>query len=804
MSSDLTNGDQFPSSIAAPQGFQSFQQIGLEQPDDEDSAPKIGRYLAALKRYRWMIVGITLVGSVLGTLSTRFLKPVFTAQATLWVQDQGRLGVGDAQPIAQGNLLDSQAWVELLKTYQVLDEVVRRERLYLIFDEDDAPLFDGFALADSLLPGSFALRVSESGRTYTLTSSSGARESGAVGDSIGRSLGFRWQPDIELTPPEFGVDFVIEIPRDAAVELGSKLDPRIDLNGNFLRVVLTGPSPGRVARVLNAVIERYVEVAADLKRGKLVQRVNILEEQLARSRAHLDTTEVELERFRIETITLPTDAATPIVGGIAETRGPVFDDYFRKQIDRDFYQRDRNDIIAELDRAADTGVLAVGALEIIASVQASSEMSQALTDLAEKTAELRTLRSQFTDEHPPIRTLLRDIATLQTSRIPRIGRDLANQLQNRLDVLDQQITVAGVALQAIPPRMIEEARLQRDLTIANELYGTLQERYQQSRLAEMSVQPDIDILDRAVAPQRPSKNSAPQIMLMGIVASLGLGIAVAILLDRLDKRIRYPDQVTRELGLPILAAIPSAMGPGKNGSRQVDAYHVVEALRGARMNMTYAHGGRWPLIFTITSPGPGDGKSFLSANIALSFAEAGSKTLLIDGDLRRGGLHKSLKLARRPGLSDYLSGNANVEDVLQTSEFGQLDFIGRGRSSPAAPELVGSPVLTALIADLRDKYKVIIVDSPPLGAGVDAFSLGTQTGAMCIVVRRGQTNKDLAGAKLEMLNRLPIHVLGAILNDVSPDDASYHAYSYYMDGYGTEELEDGEDDSPNLLGKSSA
>jgi len=256
----------------------------------------------------------------------------------------------------------------------------------------------------------------------------------------------------------------------------------------------------------------------------------------------------------------------------------------------------------------------------------------------------------------------------------------------------------------------------------------------------------------------------------------------------MDRRVRYPDQVSQELGLPILGAIPRIKVGRKDGrsAPKNQSLQVIEALRGLRLGLLHAHGVAGPLMATITSPGPGEGKSFVSSNLALAFADAGHRTLLIDGDVRRGELHRLLDTRRKPGLTDYLQGAVGREELIQSTPFTSLWFIGGGTRMHSAPELLSSPALTQLLLSVRGSYDVIIVDSPPLGAGVDPFVLGTATGSLVLVMRTGVTDRQLAEAKMDMLDRLPVRILGAILNDVTPGGPyRYYGYHYYLDGYET-------------------
>jgi capsular exopolysaccharide synthesis family protein len=372
-----------------------------------------------------------------------------------------------------------------------------------------------------------------------------------------------------------------------------------------------------------------------------------------------------------------------------------------------------------------------------------------------------------------------------------LAKTLVGELGARDAELSRRLDADSRNLRAIPARAIEEARLRRGVTLAEDLYTTLQQRYEEARLAEASTVPDVRILDHAVVPQRPVKNTAPRVIMLGFVASLGLAVFGAVLLDRVDPKVRYPDQVSRELGLAILGAVPHLRtlpraARGRHGGRAAktpeDVHEVVEALRGVCLNLVYAHGGRAPLLITVTSPGAGDGKSFLAANLAHTFADGGHRALLIDGDIRRGVLHRRLSGRRRPGLSDYLRGESPLDAIIQATPYPALSLIGCGTRAYNAPELLGSPAMGELINGVRSGYDVVLVDSPPLGAGVDPLILGTLTGTLVLVLRTGYSHRDVAAAKLEVLQRLPVRMLGAILNDV-PAGGAYSTYSYYLPGY---------------------
>jgi len=274
-----------------------------------------------------------------------------------------------------------------------------------------------------------------------------------------------------------------------------------------------------------------------------------------------------------------------------------------------------------------------------------------------------------------------------------------------------------------------------------------------------------------------------------MIGGLGLGVGGAVLLDHADRHVHHPDHVTQRMGLAILGAVPHV--DWNNGKREESAGQVIEALRGVRLSVAHRHGAG-PVIVTVTSPGRSDGKSFVASNLALAFADAGSRTLLIDGDVRRGRLHHVLNRHRRPGLTEILAGVVPLEQAVQGTSTRNLSFISCGARSHAGPALLSSAAMVQLVGQLRGQFGAIIVDSAPLGAGADGFALGTATGSLLVVLRTGVSDRELAEAKLGILQHLPINVLGAVLNDVRPGGA-YRYYSYYLEGYGTRDELDAAD-----------
>src|SRR5512135_318313 len=743
------------------------------------SGPDWRRILAAVMRFKWLVLGVVVLGTAAGFGLSRFLfKPGYDARARIWVDIQDRTSRTQQQSITiSPNLSISTGWKDLLYSDAVMDWVVRRRHLYLGWaSAADSSLFTAFDIQDRFLPGIYTLKVDSAGRKYTLVGEDGSTvESGAVGDSIGRRLGWMWAPPASVLSKGRVIPFSVASPHETALNIALQLAVREDENGNFMTLDLKQSNAEVAAGTLNAIIDRFVTQAGDMKSQKLREVEQILGRTLKEAQGKLAQAEAALRAFRVRSATQL--ALTNPNNQQADTRDPSANAFFTNRMLLDQVQQDRQVIERVLAAGTDSAVHQ-DELENVPSVQRSTQLTAALRELTSKQADLRTLRYRYTDEQPSVRALARDIDELQKRTIPTMAQALLAELQVRENDLRHLVAQGSSSVSQISSLAIDDAVLQRNVTTAEQTLAAIQQNYDQVRLAEMSDLPDLKILDRAVVPMRPVGSLAPVLIVLAFLGSLGAGVVGAVLLDKTDTRFRYPEQVTTDMGLNILGVVPRVSRENGNGR---NAPQVIEALRSIRLGVQNAYGAG-PMVLTITSPGSSDGKSFITSNLGLAFADAGLRTIVIDGDIRRGLLHRVLNAKRKPGLIDHLSGNAGREDIIQKTDFPQLSFIGCGQRTPNGPELLSSPAMGQLLTALRSRFDVILVDSAPMAAGVDPYVLGTLTGNLLLVMRTGVTDRELAQAKIDLLDRLPVRVLGAVLNDVEAGGA-YRYYAYYLAGY---------------------
>jgi succinoglycan biosynthesis transport protein ExoP len=726
------------------------------------------RYATTLRRHKWLVASVVVLGAAAGIGVTRTLVPEYEAHATVRIADAADYDDG-AMPIRSNAVMRPNAWPELLTSFAILDGVVRKLSLYLTPESaSDSSLFAGFDVTADFRPGGYELRIDDAGWQYRLLDGQGRTvQAGLTGDSIGRALGFRWRPPPGALGRARSVKFVLATPREAALELRRQLTITLPDGSNLVDITFKGSDPARTAAVVDALLDQLMATATALRTRNETEIRKTLKEQLALAERELGTAESALEGSQASGVSVLTEAS-PAAGNDAQAEDPLLIQYDSARSEYENLRSDRRAITRALSLVQEGG-LSPDALWASPAIQrnATADWRAALASLATKEEELRAARLIYTDNHESVHRLQREVAEITRTRIPQAAEAMSADLQQRERELGARIGLLTQQRLSGSQRLAEAARLQRNVGASARLVALLKNRSAEATLAEENTIPNLSVVEAPVVPQRPSLDRAPFIILLALMASGGVAMLFAVVRDHFDARFRYLDQATDELGLDVLGLVPPGVRTSGGRLGGSEAAALLESFRAIRLNLTQALRSPARVTMTVSSPGPGDGKSFVSANLAWAFTEAGYRTLLVDGDIVRGELHGRFGVERAPGLLDLLAGTAELDATLQPSGRERLTVMTRGETPPGGvAELMVTAKVSALIRALERRFDAIIVDSPPLAAGVDPLVLGAATGAMLLVVRVARTDRRVAEAKLRLLARLPIRVLGTVVNEM--------------------------------------
>src|SRR6266700_3118301 len=715
---------------------------GDREPEVSVRAVRLEERLAILRRHVRLVVGVVLATVAAAGVVAYVTGPAYRAVAVIRMSDPRRALTGGVvlDPARAderfSDPLLSQA--ELLTSRAVAGAVVDSMPALRMVTTRDLPLSSVGEVAVPAAAGPVSFRIAFGQDSFIVRGTSG-RWSAPYGSAV-ESHGIRFAV---LHRPDASTARLQVLSREAAItRLLARLRVKPRLNTDIVDVTYSAPDPYVAQHVLNQVVDIFKSASAEDAQQQSRRRREFLESQLKVNDSLLADARQAVTAFRQRAGTYGSREALA-----REQAGLAGVELQRQQLEAE--RRTDESLLAALrDRDSSVSRKALQTALATPGVAASPSVTQLSTQLYQYERARDSLASRSTS-HPDLPRLNQLIGSTEADLLHAVQ----GGIQSAVASLEGRITAMNdlrARQQQLSTTEEEEARLTERVDNAQKVADELRVEYQKAKIAEAVTVGQVEIVDHAALPAKPAGIGLPEQIALGLLLGLMLGSAGAFLADHLGGTIAQRVQV-EQLGM-------SAIGV------------ITHLDRNAKGN-------------EVTSPGSGDGKSFVSSNLALAFSYAKQRTVLVDADLRRGALHRVLNLRRQPGLTDFLAGDVARAPVLQTTSHPRLDFIAGGTRRRDAPELLGSPAMADLVTSLRSTYDVIVLDTAPLGAVVDALALAKLAGNLLMVLRLGRTDRELAEAKVEILRRLPLRLLGAVLNDVR-DESEYRAYAYYMDGYG--------------------
>ncbi|QYY27670.1 MULTISPECIES: polysaccharide biosynthesis tyrosine autokinase [Cupriavidus] len=393
-----------------------------------------------------------------------------------------------------------------------------------------------------------------------------------------------------------------------------------------------------------------------------------------------------------------------------------------------------------------------------------AQQVQIHTKLQELRQRRQDLASRFTPGHPAI--------GLIDSQIAGLTGDL-NSLSGRI--------------QKLPDDEQKVLRLMRDVKVKTEMLQSMLNDVQQLRLMKASKVGTARLVDPAEVPVKPVRPNRKMISILSVVAGLIAGLSLVILRQLLNGGVADAEEIEEKTGMIVYSTIPfseqqsrldpaDSNPPGLLASEHPDD-PVTESLRSFRTALQFAITGKNNKVVVFVGPAPGVGKSFVCSNFA-AIAASGHRVLLIDADLRRGELHRRFNDKRSPGLSELLMG-APLDRVIRRQVAPGLDFIPTGTEPPRAADLLSGPGMDPLLEELKSRYDLILIDTPPVLAASDAGILASKAGAVFMVVRAESTTISELIASRREIQQAGAEIKGVIFNGLIVEGRWYRAHYYF-------------------------
>src|SRR6266481_3385566 len=587
-------------------------------------------------------------------------------------------------------------------------------------------------------------------------------------------------------------------PPELAAFLGSLSVKRVP-NSRLMDVSFESTNPLQAAQIVNAHIKNFIEQNFQSRYEATTRASTWLTDQLNELKIRVEKAEdARITYERQNQIWAVDDKQNVTTQRLAD---------LNKQLTEAQSERMRKQSLFEFAKAGD-----------IDSVPQIRD-NPAVQDLLRKRADINTqfidASTQYGPNFPKVQRLQSQLKELAASIdkekkavIARLQSEYAEAHQ-REQLLSQALDQQKTEVNQMSERMVQYSILKREAEANKALYDGLLTKLKEAGISAGLRSSNIRVVDPAMVPTTPARPAKTRNIVLSFLIGLVGGIGLALLREYMDNTIKSPDDIETLARLPSLAVVPAFTEPNRDRSRvkllkgastnghekriELVAQHlpksqVSEAFRALRTALLLSQADHPPQVILVTSALPREGKTTAAANLAVTLAQLGDRTLLIDADLRKPGVGRLLNMTdgKYAGLSSYLAGVSSLELVaVPHPTIPNLVAIPTGPLPPNPADLLSSHKLADALRELRSQYKFIVIDSPPIMAATDAVILSVLADGVVLVVRSGETPKEAFTRARDLLTSVKCHLLGVVLNAVdssAPD--YYYSYRYYPYSYG--------------------
>jgi len=609
-------------------------------------------------------------------------------------------------------------------------------------------------------------------------------------------------PSLDLAPDPLQVD-----PARASAMLGGfKGNLRVlnNPNSRIIEVHYRSSDPQMAASVVNTLMQTYVENNLKARFESTMQASDWLQKQLVDMQMKVETSQEKLVRYQKEHEILGIDEKQNITTAKLDELNKELTSAESERMDKEAFYR--------LVEAGDPDAIASTAGSADAQGAGVQGSSQLLDSLRSKEADLKIqaaeLSTQFGPAYPKLTQLnsqLKEIDLQIQVEMKKVVSKVRGQYMTALqrenmlrDALEKQKQEAN----KLNESAIEYNILKRDAETYRTLYEGLLQKLKEAGVSAGLKSNNFRIVDSARPPTAPIEPNIPRNLSFAFLLGLATGVGLAFLLEGLDNTIRTTEQAQMISGLAPLGMIPLGSKSAREGSSprrlviasSKEAVELVtqvrpqsqmaESYRALRTSLLLSNLGAPPKVIMVTSALPQEGKTTTSINCAVVLAQKGVRVLLIDGDLRRPSIHKTLGMGPRSGLSNVLTGSTKLEQAItRTAILPSLYVLPAGTPPPNPAELLASSNMKEVLVQLSEQFDHIVIDTPPSLSVTDAVVLSQRADAVVLVIRSGQTTKQALRRARDILARVNAKVVGVLLNAVDLSSPDYYYYYEYQDKY---------------------